>query len=130
MADHPNLDILRRGYAAYGSGDLDTVNELFADDIVWHVAGRSQISGDYTGKEQVFGFFGKLQELSGGTSRLDVHDIVAGDEHGVAIVSESAERNGRSHTSRAAHVFHLRDGKVTEMWDAQVDQYSSDEFWA
>jgi ketosteroid isomerase-like protein len=129
MGDHPNLDILRRGYAAYGSGDLDTVNELFADDIVWHVAGHSQISGDYAGKEQVFGFFGKLGELSGGTSKVDVHDLLAGDEHGVAIVSESAERNGRSHIGRATHVFHLRDGKVTEMWDAQVDQYASDEFW-
>lgn len=129
MGDHPNLDILRRGYAAYSSGDLDTVNELFADDIVWHVAGRSQISGDYAGKEQVFGFFGKLAELSGGTSTVDVHDLLAGDEHGVAIVSESATRNGQSHTGRATHVFHLRDGKVTEMWDAQVDQYASDEFW-
>jgi ketosteroid isomerase-like protein len=28
------------------------------------------------------------------------------------------------------HVLHLRDGKVTEFWDAYVDQYASDEFWA
>jgi ketosteroid isomerase-like protein len=129
MGDHPNLDLLRRGYAAYSSGDLDTINELFADDIVWHVAGRSQISGDYTGKEQVFGFFAKLAELSGGTSTVEVHDLLAGDEHGVAIISELATRNGQSHTGRATHVFHFRDGKVTEMWDAQVDQYSLDEFW-
>ena len=57
MADHPNLELLRRGYAAYGSGDMDTINELFADDVVWHVAGRNPLSGDYNGKEQVFGFF-------------------------------------------------------------------------
>ena len=38
MADHPNVELLRRGYAAHGAGDLDTVNELFADDVVWHVA--------------------------------------------------------------------------------------------
>ncbi|MDX6318051.1 MAG: uncharacterized protein QOD35_1451 [Nocardioidaceae bacterium] len=130
MPDHPNLDLMRRGYAAYTSGDLETIDRLFADDVVWHVSGRSPISGDYTGKEQVFGFFGKLQELSGGTSRVEVHDLLADDDHGVAIVTQSASRDGRTYEGRVTHVLHLRDGKVTEFWDAYVDQYASDEFWA
>ena len=116
MADHPNLDLMRRGYAAYTSGDLQTIDQLFSDDVVWHVSGRSPISGDYTGKEQVFGFFGTLQELSGGTSRVEVHDLLADDEHGVAIVTQSATRDGRTYEGRVTHVLHLRDGKVTEFW--------------
>jgi uncharacterized protein len=130
MADHPNLDLMRRGYAAYTSGDLETISQLLADDVVWHVSGRSPLSGDYTGKEQVFGFFGTLQELSGGTSRVEVHDLLADDDHGVAIVTQSASREGRTYEGRVTHVLHLRDGKVTEFWDAYVDQYASDEFWA
>jgi uncharacterized protein len=130
MSDHPNLELLRRGYAAYGSGDMDTINELFADDVVWHIAGRSPLAGDYNGKEQVFGFFGRLQELSGGTSKVEVHDLLANDEHGVALVIESATRGGRSHQGNATHVFHLRDGQVTEFWDAQIDQAAADEFWS
>jgi ketosteroid isomerase-like protein len=130
MTDHPNLVLIQRGYAAYGAGDMDTINELFADDVVWHVAGRSPLAGDYAGKEQVFGFFGKLQALSDGTSAVEVHDLLANDEHGVAIVTESATRNGQTHRGRATHVFHLLDGKVTEFWDAQVDQYAADEFWS
>jgi uncharacterized protein len=130
MTDHPNLELLRRGYAAYGSGDMDTINELFADDVVWHVAGRSSLSGDYNGKEQVFGFFAKLQEMSEGTSKVEVHDLLANDEHGVAVVTESATRSGRNHGGNATHVFHLRDGQVTEFWDAQTDQYAADEFWS
>jgi ketosteroid isomerase-like protein len=130
MADHPNLDLMRRGYAAYTSGDLETISQLLADDVVWHVSGRSPLSGDYTGKQQVFGFFGTLQELSGGTSRVEVHDLLADDDHGVAIVTQSASREGRTYEGRVTHVLHLRDGKVTEFWDAYVDQYASDEFWA
>jgi len=130
MSDHPNLDLMRRGYDAYRSGDMNTINELFADDVVWHVGGRSRIAGDYTGKEQVFGFFGKLQELSGGTSTVEVHDLLANDEHGVALVTESATRNGRSIQANATHVLHLHDGKVTEFWDAHPDQYATDEFWS
>ena len=130
MADHPNLELLRRGYAAYSAGDLDTVNELFDDDIVWHVAGRSVIAGDYKGKEQVFGFFGKLQELTDGTSKIEVHDLLANDTHGVALAMESATRNGRSQELPASHVFHIANGKITEFWDSHPDQYASDEFWA
>jgi uncharacterized protein len=130
MADHPNLELLRRGYAAYGSGDMDTINELFADDVVWHVAGRSPLSGDYNGKEQVFGFFAKLQEMSEGTSKVEVHDLLANDEHGVAVVTESATRSGRNYEGNATHVLHLRDGQVTEFWDAHTDQYAADEFWS
>jgi ketosteroid isomerase-like protein len=121
---------MRRGYAAYTGGDMATINELFHDDVVWHVAGRSSIAGDYLGKEQVFGFFGKLQELSQGTSTLEVHDLLADDEHGVAIVTESATRNGRSYRGQAVHILHISDGKVTEFWDAHPDQYSADEFWS
>ena len=130
MGDHPNLDLIRRGYAAYGSGDMDTINDLFHDDVVWHVAGQSPVAGDYVGKEQVFGFFGKLQELSEGTSTVEVLDLLADDDHGIAIVIESATRNGRSFQGQAVHVLHLDDGKVTEFWDAHPDQYSSDEFWS
>ncbi|MDP9224564.1 MAG: nuclear transport factor 2 family protein [Actinomycetota bacterium] len=130
MTDHPNLDLLRRGYDAYVSGDMATINELFADDVVWHVAGRSPLAGDHTGKEQVFGFFGKLQEMSDGTSKIDVHELLASDTHGVALVTESATRNGKHNQSNAVHVLHLRDGKVTEFWDAHPDQYTVDDFWS
>jgi ketosteroid isomerase-like protein len=121
---------MRRGYAAYVGGDMNVINELFADDIVWHVAGRSLIAGEYRGKQEVFGFFAKLQEMSQGTSTLEVHDLLASDDHGVAIVVESATRNGRAFQGQATHVLHLHDGKVTEFWDAHPDQYASDEFWS
>lgn len=130
MAEHPNVELLRRGYAAYSTGDMDTITQLFADDIVWHVAGRSPIAGNYKGRDQVFGFFGKLMELSNGTSKIEVHDIVANDEHGVAIVTGSATRGDKSFTGNDVHVFHIRGGQVVEFWDSPVDQYAADEFWS
>lgn len=72
---HPNEDLVRRGFAAFGAGDIATLGELFADDIVWHVGGRSPISGDYKGKDEVFGFFAQLAERAGGTLHVDVHDV-------------------------------------------------------
>ena len=130
MAEHPNVELLRKGYAAYEQGDMDTINELFADDIQWHIAGRSPLAGDYKGKEQVFGFFAKLMEISEGTSKLEIHDILANDEHGVVLVSGSATRQGRSFSGPDVHVLPIKNGKVVEFWDSPLDQYASDEFFS
>jgi hypothetical protein len=45
-------------------------------------------------------------------ARVEVHDILANDEQGVARVSVSASREGRAFSDTGAHVLHLRDGRV------------------
>lgn len=127
---HPNEDLVRRGFAAFGTGDLATLGELFADDIVWHVGGRSPISGDYKGKDEVFGFFAQLAERAGGTFRVDIHDVLANDEHVVALTKGTAQRQGKTLTDSGAQVFHVQGGKVTEQWFHPGDPYASDEFWS
>jgi ketosteroid isomerase-like protein len=66
-------------------------------------------------------------EITEGSFSLDVHAILADDEHGVALVTATASRGGQSATVNDAHVFHLRDGKVVEFWLASTDQYAIDE---
>lgn len=127
---HPNEALLRKGYEAFSKGDLDTVRTIFADDIVWHVGGRSPLAGNYKGIDEVFGFFGKTIELSGGTLKLEIHDILANDEHAVALVSSRAERGGKRLADNGAHIFHVKDGKVIEFWAHPQDAYADDEFWS
>ena len=127
MAEHPNVARIRNIYAAFANGDLAAVNDVFAEDLVWHDAGRGQLSGDYRGREAVFGFFGKVMEVTEGSSHLDLHSVLADDEHGVALVTISANRGGRSIKVNAVDVMHLRDGKVTEVWAIPADQYAFDE---
>lgn len=127
---HPNEDLVRRGFAAFGTGDMATLGELFADDIVWHGGGRSPISGDYKGKDEVFGLFAQLGERAGGTFRIDVHDVLANDKHVVALTTETGEREGKTLVDNGAQVFHVQGGKVTETWFLPGDPYATDEFWS
>jgi len=127
MAEHPNVAPIRDMFAAFAKGDLAALNDVFAEDLVWHEGGRNQISGDYRGREAVFGFFGKTMEVTQGSFRVDLHDVLADDEHGVALVALSASRGGRSVNVNAVDVMHLRDGKVVEVWTVPVDQYAFDE---
>lgn len=130
MSDHPNVDRIKEGYAAFAKGDFAVLNDLFADDILWHVGGRNQLTKDYRGRDEVYGFFGRLMELTQGSFHLDLHAVFADDAHGVALVVVSASRGGKSLRTNEAHVFHLRDGKVTEFWDATTDEYAMDELIA
>lgn len=130
MADHPNVDLLRRGYDAFARGDLDALRELFAEGIVWHVPGDNILSGDYEGRDAVFGFFGKLIQESGGTFRQEVHDFLANDTHGVVLVEFHAERGGQTFDGRSVHVMHIESGKVTEFWNFLEDTTEADAFWS
>lgn len=127
---HPNEEIVRKGISAFQSRDLETLKGVFADDIVWHIPGKSPVSGDYKGREEVLGFLGKLGEMTGGTFKIEIHDVLGSDEHVVALMRQTGEREGKRLDGQFANVFHIRDGKVAEFWGQPFDLYAVDEFWS
>jgi ketosteroid isomerase-like protein len=50
MAEHPNVTPLKDGYAAFAKGDFAVLDDLFAEDLLWHTGGRGQLAGDYRGR--------------------------------------------------------------------------------
>ncbi len=128
MADHPNATLLRNGYEAFDKGDMATITNLFAENVVWHVPGDSPISGEHRGGETVFAAFAKTVELSGGSFKIELHDVLANDEHAVALTRGTASRQGRQLSSPDTDVYHMSNGKVTEFWSFPGDQRLADEF--
>ena len=127
---HPNEDLVRKGYAAFATGDMQTLGELFAEDVVWNTPGNNPLAGTRKGQQEVFELFGKVAELTGGNFSLDIHDVLANDEHTVALVTAKGSREGKTIEDHQAHVFHIQDGKVTEYWGHPTDQAAIDEFWS
>jgi len=128
---HPNEDLVREGFAAFRRGDMDALrNQFFTDDIRYHVPGRSVLSGDYEGTGQVLQFFGRIFELTGGTFSFELHDVLANDEHAVSLFTIRGEREGKQLNDNTIQIFHFRDGKVSEVWAYQTDQYAVDEFYS
>jgi ketosteroid isomerase-like protein len=114
--EHPNATLFRRGYDAFNSADLDTVRSLFANDIVWHASGRDRFAGDKHGIDATMGSFLEIMQATSGSFHLDIHDIIANDDHAVALVTSHLEVDGKKYEDRGAHVVHIKDGKVTESW--------------
>ena len=127
---HPNAETAQRAYSAFLAGDMEAMSEMMSDDIVWHAPGNNPLSGTYRGKEEVFGLFSKIGEMSDGPMELDIHDILANDDHVVALLEVRASRGERRLEARTAHIMHVVDGKLTEFWNFQEDPSLGDEFWS
>ena len=127
---HPNEELVRRGFDAFATGDVDTLRELLDQDAVWHAPGRNPVAGDHQGVDAILGFFARTMEVTGGTFRVEVHDVIANDEHAVAIYVSRGQREGRTLDNKNVLVSHIRNGRLVEAWQLSEDQYAADEFLA
>jgi ketosteroid isomerase-like protein len=119
-----------RAYAeAWQKGDAAAILGLYSDDFTLHYFGRSPLAGDHAGKAAALATLAKVQQL---TNRrlIEVHDVLAGEDHGAILATERFERDGRTLDVRRVLVYHVRDGQLTECWLFDDDQRAVDEFWS
>lgn len=130
MAEHPNATRLRRLYDVGSTGLTDWADDALADDVVWHVPGRGHYAGGHRGKEAVLAFFGRA--IPGLESfKIEVHDIVANDDHAVALVRYDHRREGHAFTQLGAEICHFdANGRISAFWALIDDTSAFDEFFA
>lgn len=126
---HQDESLVRNLYRAFSEQDADTMQKLFDPEVVWHQPGRSVLAGDHRGVEAVFGFFGKVAEISEGTFTVELHDVVAGAEHTVALHTGRGQARGRTLEDHNTLVMHCDAGRVREVWEQHADLYDVDAFW-
>lgn len=125
----PNLDLVRRGYAAFNAGDIPTLISILASDVMQHVPGHGPAAGEYKGVEAVLGYYAKLGELTDGTFRaalVDVHGDGVG--HVTAVHQITATRNGVTRVSRGSILFTIMDGRATDLLELHGDLAGDDAF--
>jgi uncharacterized protein len=132
---HPNVRLLEAFYqaqAAFYAGGDDTaaLRGLLADDIAWHVPGRSPIAGHYHGHQEVVGYFAARRARAKATFRVLPRAILADDQRAVQLADGQLERDGQLRTWQTVGVFRIADGKIAECWLVPFDQYLFDELWS
>ena len=122
MSDHPNAAIVREALDAYMAGDRDRLGATFTEDVVWHVPGVNRFAGRFDGRDAVMDRLRRMSE-AGLTFTFDVHDVVANDEHAVALVHVHVRNEaGQRYDQQQVQVWHLRDGHCHEYWAMNEDQ--------
>ena len=126
-----NEDTVRRGYEAFGQGDMDTLRSIMTPDVVQSVPGKSQVSGDHKGVDSVLGYYGTLFELTGGTLKADLQSVTAeGADKVVAVHHLTAQRNGKSYDQNETLTFTLTGGKISRLDESHPDQAVFDSVFA
>src|SRR5271157_1359522 len=128
--DESNGQIIRKAYEDFATGNIPAVFAVFDPAITWHVPGHSPLSGDFTGHDQVGGFFQRTMELSGGTFSIEVHNVLTEGDLVVVLTTNKAQRKGVSASFSEVHVWRVRNGKAIEFREYQGDEHREDQFWS
>ena len=132
MAEHPNVALVRRAIEAMTEQDMSKaqqemaiVDAFMADDIIWHEIGRAE---PRRGKDELRA---AMMEGAGDfTIAYEVHDVIANDDHAIALGSATATRGNETLEYRTAEIFHIRDGKAVERWAFSDDTAAIAAFFA
>ncbi len=119
--EHPNAIAIRKMGDAMQAGDMETLDGVMADDIVWHEIGgdtkrgKAALRAEATGADYDITF--------------KVHDVVANDEHAIALGEATATQGDKSLNYRTAEIYHMKDGKITERWAFSDDTKAITDFF-
>ena len=131
MTADENLAIMQRAYDAFNAADIDTLTELFDENVVWHLPGRSSMANDYQGRDATLAYFGLIGQESGGTFQAELKHLLGDDDDRVVGIQRStAERQGKQLDVGNCIVFQLKDGRITDGREHFHDLYAWDEFWS
>jgi ketosteroid isomerase-like protein len=127
---HPNALLLEKLYADFARGDIPAFLAACADPVTFQIAGKSKLAGKYTKADFASKFVAQLQELSGGTLRIETHDILASDRHGIVLATDHLVRAGKPVEFRTVHVWRFEGGKPVAWYEYPRDLYAYDQIWS
>ena len=126
MSEQENVEVVKQGYAAFGSGDMEKLLSLFAEDIEWTIPSieGAPFGGPLRGRDQVAAFF---ESLAGAEDiqEFDQKDFIAQDDRVVVTgrTKSVIRATGRPLELEYVHLFTISGGKVqrfVEFFDTAV----------
>jgi ketosteroid isomerase-like protein len=119
MSLDDSIALVRRYVDALNAGDMDALDEVFADDFVIH-----QPSGDRRGKGAIRGFVAgvrrMLPDIDARVEAIFADDAFSdGHRVGVLLVYEATNKHlGRRVIVRELQLYRIVDRRIAERWYA------------
>ncbi len=127
--EHPGIDRIKNGYRHFAEGRYKEFGRLFAADAVWHVHGDTPLAGDKVGRDSICSFLRTLAEDTHESFMVEVHDVLANDEHTVVLAHTTVKRDDETYTADEVHVFRTRGEEIAEAWGFTSDPEGRGKFW-
>ncbi|NUT99332.1 MAG: nuclear transport factor 2 family protein [Saccharothrix sp.] len=125
VTEHPNVELVRRFYQAYGGDDPQALAEFFAEDIRWTIPGHHPLSGTKVGATEVLAFFGQLAKAGFKADPI----FLAADGEWVVDLHRGWSTAPEGLDILWALAFRVIDGKIAEAVNFSADQHAADAFF-
>lgn len=123
-----NVALIRAMVEEFQRGDLAAVQARFDPDAVWDLPGRGVLAGTYHGPAQIVAFLARSFELSGGTLRLEVMDVLGSERGGAHVQRVTADHQGRRLDCVEVLAHEIVDGVIVHTHH-RPDPYALDAFF-
>ena len=120
MNEQDNTALVKKLYEAFGRGDIQTILDNLAPNVDWVTEGPSTIpyAGKYVGIDKVRGFFQALATTLDNPKLVTDEYIAQGEKVATSgRFSATVKANGKRFDTAIAHVFSVKNGKVTRFLD-------------
>jgi uncharacterized protein len=125
-------ELHRRQHEMYAGGSVDSVAELLAEDVVWHVPGSSPIAGDHRGVREVVEYFERRRHLADATMRMRPGASICVGDAVAQFVEGSAVLAGEQVSWQTIGVYRIAADhrRVQEVWLVPLDSELFDRIWS
>jgi ketosteroid isomerase-like protein len=118
MSEQENTKVVAQAYESFKSGDIQSLLDLLSDDIEWELPNIENVpfAGKRHGREEVGEFFKSLAD-SQEVQHFEPTEFIAQGDTVVALghYRWRVTSTGREFEGDWAHVFTIRNGKVSKM---------------
>ena len=122
--------LIREFYDARARGDRAAVRRMLADDVRWHDPYPPPHGGDLSGADAVLhDIVDAAAVITGGSTRLELHDVMSDGVLAVALVRWTAALEGRTMSGQEAAVYKVLGGRIVEAWFHPADPAASNAFF-
>ncbi|GAA1578869.1 hypothetical protein GCM10009789_35680 [Kribbella sancticallisti] len=127
---HPHHALFAELYDAFTAGDMEAVAAMFAPDIIWHAPGAHPLAGTFHGRADTIASFVREFDVTAGTYKPSIRDVLVSEIHIVALLHASAQRDHRTLDEDYTIIFRIKDGLIAEAWETWQNQRLADAFWS
>jgi uncharacterized protein len=120
-------ELMTEYLAAAKRDDWDTAFGYFAEDIVFHIPGRSALAGHRRGKDAAMAYIQTIRDhYRHGGIELELIDMLVSDERVALLVRERFLGDGSPIEIRRANVYRVQGDAIVEISIFEADQYAVD----
>ena len=126
---YSSRELVQRMTEAFLKGDAATVQDYWAEDIVWYFPGRSGLAGVFHGKAAVLRHLSQPPR-SGVSMKLAPRAFFGDEQYGAVSYEITSTLNSKTLTETRVMVCKIVNEKIVETRIYPGDQYALDDFWS